>query len=278
MHLLGIDIDTLKRTELLGRVERWLSEESGFHRIATVNPEFLLLAREDALFRQSLAAADLRIADGFGIVLAFRFRGARVERFPGADIMEALLEMANTQHLSVFLAVREGGLSTYEEVRSAMLKKYPDMAIGGADIDSRRASIDGNVYGIRDAKYDILISNFGAPEQEIFLESFRAQPGGIRIALVVGGFQKVGREQLYGFDHVVNVTALVGFTNGIIRGIAIHCCFPRQQRKGFEGEAVVVHRLYTALVPRPGFVCFRHLVLPFPTVPLRVRFGCRSRD
>ncbi len=187
MHLLGIDIDTLKRTELLGRAERWLSEESGFHRIATVNPEFLLLAREDALFRQSLAAADLRIADGFGIVLAFRFRGARVERFPGADIMEALLEIASTRHLSVFLAVRKGGLSTYEEVRSAMLKKYPDMAIGGADIDPRRASIDGNAYGIRDTKYDILISNFGAPEQEIFLELFRAQPGGIRIALGVGG-------------------------------------------------------------------------------------------
>ncbi len=183
MHLLGIDIDTLNRSELLARCERWLSEADGFHRIATVNPEFLLLADQDASFRQALTAADLRIADGFGVVLAAWLRGVSLERFPGADIMEALLRIAHTQKIPIYLAIRKDGLSSYVEVRAAILKQYPDMKVEGADLESRQ-SLDST---IQNPGSQIIFCNFGAPEQEIFLESLRAQPGSICIAMGVGG-------------------------------------------------------------------------------------------
>lgn len=183
MHLLGIDIDTLNRSELLARCECWLSEAGGFHRIATVNPEFLLLADQNASFRQALTAADLRIADGFGIVLAAWLRGVSLERFPGADIMEALLQIAHAQKIPIYLAIRKDGLSSYAEVRAAILKQYPGMKVEGADLESRQ-SLDST---IQNPGSKIIFCNFGAPEQEIFLESLRAQPGSIRIAMGVGG-------------------------------------------------------------------------------------------
>ncbi|MBP5993722.1 MAG: WecB/TagA/CpsF family glycosyltransferase [Candidatus Moranbacteria bacterium] len=183
MHLLGIDIDALRRSELLARCERWLSEAGGFHRIATVNPEFLLLADQDASFRQALTAADLRIADGFGVVLAAWLRGVSLERFPGADIMEALLRIAHAQKISIYLAIRKDGLSSYAEVRAAILRQYSDMKVEGADFESGQ-SLDST---IQNPKSKIIFCNFGAPEQEIFLESLRTQPGNICIAMGVGG-------------------------------------------------------------------------------------------
>ena len=184
MHLLGIDIDTLNRSELLARCERWLSsEEKGFHRIATVNPEFLLLARQDASFRQTLEAADLRIADGFGIVLAAALQGASIERFPGADLMGALLEMADKKKVSIYLVVRKDGLSSYAEVRAVIQKQYPDMEVEGADFESREM-LDSKIQNL---KSEIVFCNFGAPEQELFLESLRNTSNDIRIAMGVGG-------------------------------------------------------------------------------------------
>lgn len=184
MHLLGIDIDRLSRTELLAHCGRWLSEESGFHRIATVNPEFLLLAQEDVVFHQALEAADLRIVDGFGIVLAAWIHGTHLERFPGADLLENLLQRANEKRLAVFFAVRQDGLCSFEEVRAALKQRYPDIEVGGADIDPQFFS---DTEKKECEKYTLLFSNFGAPEQEIFLESFRTEPGNIRIAVGVGG-------------------------------------------------------------------------------------------
>ncbi len=187
MNILGVPIDNISREETLDCVCIFLDEPK-FHRIATVNPEFLLLAEKDPAFRQSLLNADLRIADGFGIVIAGLLRGERITRFPGADLMEEILRIANEKHLSVFLAIRKDGLSSYEEVRSAILKKYPNILIGGENMDVYHvSSIKYQVYEIHNTKYDILFCNFGAPTQELFLSDLKNNPGNIRLAMGVGG-------------------------------------------------------------------------------------------
>ena len=58
-QIFGVSIDNLSRKETLERVNSWLKTDE-FHRIATVNPEFLLLAEKNSNFKQSLLAADLR--------------------------------------------------------------------------------------------------------------------------------------------------------------------------------------------------------------------------
>lgn len=180
MELLGTTIDNLTREEILERVKNFLDEPK-FHQIATINPEFLLEAEKNNEFRNVLQNCDLRIADGFGVTLAMLFQGEKLKcRFPGADLMEEILSIANEKKLGMYLAIKKDGLSSFEEVKQVLLKRYPRLEINGADIDLKTR------YSIFDIQNSIVFCNFGAPQQELFLNNLRNQ-NSIRLALGVGG-------------------------------------------------------------------------------------------
>jgi len=82
----------------------------------------------------------------------------------------------------VFVAVREGGLSSYTDVREAVMSTYPNIVLDGADIDPRSDVVPDTIQNAT-----VVLCNFGAPEQERFLESLRGNPGSIRLAIGVGG-------------------------------------------------------------------------------------------
>jgi N-acetylglucosaminyldiphosphoundecaprenol N-acetyl-beta-D-mannosaminyltransferase len=191
MKILGVEIDNLSRADILTQVERFLAEPK-FHQIATVNPEFLVEADRNSEFRRVLSECDLRVADGFGISLVAFFRGVKWKcRFPGVDLMEEVLKMANEKNLSVFLAVRADGLSSYDEVRSVVSQQYPRIKIGGGNFEgSNWKLVTGNFGGASQlpiTDYGLLICNFGAPHQELFLAGLKAQDTKIRLALGIGG-------------------------------------------------------------------------------------------
>lgn len=97
--------------------------------------------------------------------------------------MEEVLKIANEKKLSVYLAVQSDGLSSYDEVKDILLKRYPGLRVDGEDIDVYQLS----EYKIQNTKYDILFCNFGAPDQELFLAEFKAQNTDLRIGMGVGG-------------------------------------------------------------------------------------------
>lgn len=182
MKLLGVPISQLSQEEILAQVKVFLAEPK-FHRIATANPEFLVLADTDQVFKNSLLAADLCVADGFGIVLTGLLRGKKITRFPGVDLFHEVLTIAERDGHSVFLVINKDGLSSYEEICTALLNEYPRLAIQGVNIFVGEA-LDSR-FKIQDSK--IILCNFGAPEQELFLESIRNNPGDVRLAMGVGG-------------------------------------------------------------------------------------------
>lgn len=169
MELLGVPISTASREDLLAEVRKYLHEPT-FHRIATVNPEFLVLGEKDQAFKDSLLAADLCVADGFGIVFAGWLKGKRITRIPGADLVKEILKIAEREHYNVSLAIKKDGLSSYEEIREALIKKHPQLRITSELTQA-----------------EVVLCNFGAPEQELFLESLRSNPGALRLAIGVGG-------------------------------------------------------------------------------------------
>lgn len=169
MELLGVPLTDDSREDILAEVRKYLKEPT-FHRIATINPEFLVLGEKDQSFKDSLLAADLSIADGFGIVLAGWLRGKKITRIPGADLLDYILNLAEESHYKIALVIKESGLSSYEEIKSVLVKKYPNIQF-----------VSETTQAV------VVICNFGAPEQEIFLESLRSSPGNIRLAVGVGG-------------------------------------------------------------------------------------------
>lgn len=183
MQIFGIPIDNLTRPEILSRVKDYLAEP-GFHRISTVNPEFLLRASEDQDFRAALLSADLRIADGFGIVLAGLLHSERIARFPGADLMNEILQIAEKGNVPVYLALRKDGLSSSEEISTALLKKYPHLNISSTTFDVKRSELQNIQI---DAHDSLVLCNFGAPEQELFLAQLKNTKLPPRLAMGVGG-------------------------------------------------------------------------------------------
>lgn len=201
MKLFGVSITYASRAEVLDQVQAFLTAP-GFHRITTVNPEFLVLAEKNPQFKQTLLSADLCVADGFGIVLASWFQGKQVTRFPGADLMHDILAIAEKKGQAVFLAIKKDGLSSYEEIRVALLKKYSRLAVSGINVSVSEALDPG--FKIQDSK--IILCNFGAPDQELFLESLRNHLGGTRLVMGVGGAfdfltGKVPRAPLFLREH-----------------------------------------------------------------------------
>lgn len=179
MQIFDIDIDNLSRVEVMDRVILWLNG-SGFHRITTVNPEFLLLAVKNRAFRGALLSADLRVADGFGLHLPFFLVGESLqERIPGADLLPRLFQLANDRRLSIGLMLDPGGLSSYEEIKKALHERYPNVEIQKFSPEFLTSSDL--------IPYHIVFCNYGAPLQEIVLAGLRKKPGNVRLAMGVGG-------------------------------------------------------------------------------------------
>lgn len=191
--ILGVRIDNFNKKELFEKIEGFFLEEK-FHQIATINPEFILEAQKNLGFKNILNNCALNVADGFGIKLAFwRFGKHLKARIAGADLMSKVLKIADKKKLSIFLAINKDGLSTFEEIKNAILKIYPELKINGRDFDCHSSengnpvsnhsvfTLDSRICG----NDTILFCNFGAPYQEIFINSQKCDT--IRLAMGVGG-------------------------------------------------------------------------------------------
>ncbi len=191
MNILGVDIEDHSRKSIRSSIDRFLREPK-FHQVATVNPEFLLEVDKNDRFRDVLNDCDLRVVDGFGVVLAGWFRGVHLHRYPGADLMTDLLVRAEREHLPVFFAVRKDGLSSFKDVAYAVRKKYPKLIFSGNEctIDDVRLTngSDRESYSkIMNHASKIILCNFGAPEQELFLAGLEKEDTLLRVGMGVGG-------------------------------------------------------------------------------------------
>lgn len=181
MRLFDIEMENISRETVLARIRQFL-DDPAYHQVATVNPEFLLEAKRDPAFRAALQSCELRVVDGSGIVLTGLFRGERLARYPGADLMEDVLLLAERERRTVFFAVNRAGLSSFAEIAEIARRRFPKLIFHGEDIDFGKS---GEWAGCGDA--EIVLCNAGVPIQELFLALLRAHPGNARLGIGVGG-------------------------------------------------------------------------------------------
>ena len=134
MNIFGISIDDLSQEQVLHTVENSIKQGVSF-RISTVNPEFLLIAKNNPEFSKSLQNAHIRVRDGFGIAFAYWIRGKHApSRITGADLVNMFLEIANTNQWGIFILNNKEGLSSFQEIKNAINMRYPKISIFGFDI------------------------------------------------------------------------------------------------------------------------------------------------
>jgi N-acetylglucosaminyldiphosphoundecaprenol N-acetyl-beta-D-mannosaminyltransferase len=168
IRVLGVRVDELDIGGTLDRIEELL-DAGGHHLVATVNPEFVMLARRDPEFRRVLEGAALCLADGWGVTWAASRQGRPLPaRVTGVDLIPALAERAARKGWRLFLLGAAPGVA--EAVGSLLVAEHPTLAIAG--YHAGVAGPEGDEESLRliaTAHPDIVLVAYGAPRQELWI-------------------------------------------------------------------------------------------------------------
>ncbi len=167
--LLGVRVDNVTYDDAMARVEFFLRGRSA-HQIATVNPEFVVMAQRNAEFRGALNACALNVPDGVGLLWAARRLGTPLkERVTGQELVDRIAAWAAQRAAGrvFFLGAREG---VAERAAEKLKEKHRGLQIAGCYAGSPALSEEpGIVERINHSGAQILFVAFGPPAQEVWI-------------------------------------------------------------------------------------------------------------
>ena len=185
VRVLGVRVDAVDTAGAVARIGA-LVEAGGHHQVATVNPEFIMLARRDPEFARILEAADLCLADGWGVTWAAKQLGVPLPgRVPGSDFLEPLAGFAAERGYRVFFLGAAAGVA--EAAATALRRAHPRLQVAGCHAGEAGPEGDAESLAlIREARPQILLVAYGHPKQELWIERNRLRAE-VPVAMGVGG-------------------------------------------------------------------------------------------
>jgi N-acetylglucosaminyldiphosphoundecaprenol N-acetyl-beta-D-mannosaminyltransferase len=178
-RILGMDIFNGSREDFYSRLDRSLKAKSAPILIATVNPEILLLAKRDPSYKKILDSADLRVCDGIGVKLAALLLGRELCRLTGREILNWLLDQAAKNKYRLLIVLKKSGLLNQETLNACLHGKYPELDFGVQTLSPSEKAGGSSAQ--------IVITTFGAPEQEMWISANRDSFTNSSILIGVGG-------------------------------------------------------------------------------------------
>jgi N-acetylglucosaminyldiphosphoundecaprenol N-acetyl-beta-D-mannosaminyltransferase len=184
LSILDIPIDTLTEKEALEKISDLLDKD-GRHLIATPNPEFIVEAQKNRLFKKALTEASLSVPDGTGIVWALLLlHGVRVRRITGVDFMKKICEQFKERKIFLLGANEIAN----EKTKKILEKKYPGIQITGNYTGTPADSLDKMICTmINKSEAEILFVAYGHPKQELWITRNLPHLKTVKIAMGVGG-------------------------------------------------------------------------------------------
>lgn len=186
LEILGVRIAKAGQYEALRRVASFL-KTPGCKHVATVNPEYVMLAGRDPGFRQLLARTELNIPDGIGIVWASRLLGEPLEsRVTGTDLLPQICGLCARKGYSVFLLGGKPGVA--ERAGANLVSRFPGLVIAGSSSNDPDSETDlQTVEEINRSGADVLAVAYGCPRQDFWIDKNRERFARVRVAIGVGG-------------------------------------------------------------------------------------------
>ena len=188
-NILGVYIDNCDQEDAGMLLSRFLDETPpALHQVCTVNPEFVMEARRNPIFKGTLNRAALCTPDGVGIILAGKllrrpFRG----RATGVGMVDQLGALSAKGGYSLYLLGAAPGVA--EKAAAALQQKHPGATIAGTYSGSPRnedwPEIRERLWATRP---DVLLVAFGAPRQDLWIAEHSIElPPSVKVAMGVGG-------------------------------------------------------------------------------------------
>lgn len=172
-HVLDVGVDACRdvRAAAIGLHAR------GGGQIVTLNAEMTMMARSNPSLGQAIAAAQLVIPDGAGVVWALRRQGVRVRRTPGIELAYALLTYAEAHNWSVALV--GAAPEVMEQLRLRLAELLPSLQLVLAEHGYQSAETWPPVeQRLLDLRPDLVLVALGVPRQETWTHRLHGgQPG-----------------------------------------------------------------------------------------------------
>jgi N-acetylglucosaminyldiphosphoundecaprenol N-acetyl-beta-D-mannosaminyltransferase len=211
--ILGVKVSRINIQEALD-VVRQCVVSSGQNYIVTPNPEFIVRAQKDEIFRNILNNAVIAIPDGFGLMLASKFLKRPLgQRITGVDFIWQVAGMAEQKKYSIYLYGAKKGIA--KKTAEKLKNEFPNIKIVGAESgygENGELSDAQVAEDIKQKSPDILLVALGAPKQEKWIAEHLPNLPGVKVAMGVGGafdyisgsvkrapvfIRKIGLEWLY---------------------------------------------------------------------------------
>ena len=184
-EILGVRVDAVTMDQADACVAHFVGEPR-CHQVATVNPEFIMIARRDLEFARVLAASDLNLPDGANLVRAARILGYPLhERVAGSDLIWRIAARAEEKGWKIFLLGGKEGIGARAAARLG--ERYTHLQIAGVWAGSPWPRGDEEqVARLNRSGAEILFVAYGAPAQEMWIARNRGRLTA-RVAMGVGG-------------------------------------------------------------------------------------------
>ena len=217
VELLGATVHGVDMAGALDRIAE-LRQRGGGHLVVTPNLDHLAVLRGDNAMRRAYDLAELRLVDGFPLVLAARVAGTPVQgRVTGADLLPSVCAVAAASGQRVMVLGGEPEVAAAGVTRLA--ERYPGLDICSdspplgfeRDLVLDRAAVEA----VRAVAPDFLFVCIGAPRAEIWAGSHLEELGDV-VVMCVGAaidfaaeavqrapalVQRVGAEWLWRLAH-----------------------------------------------------------------------------
>lgn len=195
-----VPCDYISQPEWLQMCRRWL-KSGQWHHVVTLNPEMVIKAETNDSFRRALAAADIRVPDGAGLIWAHWYLRSRfwpwlpsllaflwqpVERITGVDAVIDLAGLCYELGLPIYLLGGEEAAA--KQVAKLLTDKYPGLQV--AVSPPHRFDLKGPASVLDHINRDkpaVLLAAYGAPNQSEWIEAHKSELPSVRIAIGVGG-------------------------------------------------------------------------------------------
>ena len=188
-NILGVQVDSVTMSQAVAAIEAMINENQSGHKVhlvATANAEMVMLANQDPVLAAILAAADLVVPDGAGVVWAARHTGQAVpERVAGFDLAQELFSISAKKGYRIYFLGGAPGIAAQAQVAAKL--KYGDINfVGVHDGFFRPDEIPELVKNINEVNVDLLFVALGVPKQEKWLYQIQATLSA-KVAIGVGG-------------------------------------------------------------------------------------------
>ena len=186
VDILGVRIDDVTMAETVAWIADALRGDE-LRQICTVNPEFVMKAREDTDFMHLLTTTGLNLPDGIGLVIASWLKRQRLRaRVPGSELVYHVAELCAREGYRPFLLGAEEGVAA--QAAAIFQEKYPALQVAGTYSGSpSMAENEAIVEMVGASGADVLLVAYGAPNQDKWIYRNRHALKTVRVAIGVGG-------------------------------------------------------------------------------------------